>query len=165
MRHSHMQVLQALLKLWSLQSSSTSSPAPPHPSPNASTSSSSSQQRTYAAQVQQIVSDLGPLWVKLGQTLAVRPDVVGSRLSAALSGLQESAPPYPTATAAAILQQELGADPSDLFAWWSNAPVASASLGQVYQAAVKSSGLLVAVKVGWCVPAGLARSVQRLCKL
>jgi predicted unusual protein kinase regulating ubiquinone biosynthesis (AarF/ABC1/UbiB family) len=152
-----MQVLQALLKLWSLQYSSTPSPVSPTPFPTSTTATattaaaqatSSSQQRSYAAQVQQIVSDLGPLWVKLGQTLAVRPDVVGSRLSAALSGLQESAPPFPTATAAAILQQELGADPSELFTWWTQAPVASASLGQVYQAAVKSSGLLVAVKVG-----------------
>lgn len=97
--------------------------------------------------IQQTVSDLGPLWVKLGQTLAVRPDVVGPRLAAALSGLQESAPPFPTATAAHIIQQELGAPPAQLFAWWSG-PVAAASLGQVYQAALKADGSVVAVKVG-----------------
>lgn len=46
----------------------------------------------YAAAVRQLVSDLGPLWVKLGQTLSVRPDVIGSDLATALSGLQVSIP-------------------------------------------------------------------------
>lgn len=43
---------------------------------------------SYAEAVRQVVSDLGPLWVKLGQTMSVRPDVFGHDLAAALSGLQ-----------------------------------------------------------------------------
>jgi hypothetical protein len=119
------QVLQALLTLWRLQQ----------------------QQPSNTLAIRTTVSDLGPLWVKLGQTLAVRPDVVGTQLAAALSGLQESAPPFPTATAAQILQEELGVPLSEVFAWWSHCPVASASLGQVYQAALWSGGRIVAVKV------------------
>lgn len=51
-----------------------------HPSPAATSS--------YSASVQQLVSELGPLWVKLGQTLSVRPDILGDELANALAGLQ-----------------------------------------------------------------------------
>lgn len=139
-----LQVVGTLLKLWLLHQNkhdSTSS-AQVHAS-----SSSSDGQDSYSATVQQLISNLGPLWVKLGQTLAVRPDVVGDQLAGALSGLQESAPPFPSDTAAAILQEELCAPPHELFARWSARPVASASLGQVYQAEL-ADGRLVAVKVG-----------------
>lgn len=124
------QVLQGLLKLWQLQQQQQ-------------------QQQSYTAAVQQLVSDLGPLWVKLGQTLAVRPDVVGPQLASALSTLQETAPPFPTATAAAIVEEELGAAPAQLFESWSEVPVASASLGQVYKAVLRVDGrrVKVAVKV------------------
>jgi predicted unusual protein kinase regulating ubiquinone biosynthesis (AarF/ABC1/UbiB family) len=68
-----LQVLTALAKLALLQvQNSTAAP------PGAS----------YAASVRQLVSQLGVLWVKLGQTLSVRPDLVGKRFAAALAGLQ-----------------------------------------------------------------------------
>jgi hypothetical protein len=61
--------------------------------------------------------------------------------------LQEGSPPFDDATAAAIIHSELGRPPSQLFAWLSPTPVASASLGQVYQARLAADGTLVAVKV------------------
>lgn len=131
-------MLQALTKLWLLVQRNTNTPS--------SSRASHHHHPAFSAEVQLLLSDLGPLWVKLGQTLAVRPDVVGPDLAAALSGLQEAAPPFPTTTAAAILQEELGAPPCELFAVWSGQPVAAASLGQVYQAQTWG-GTLVAVKV------------------
>jgi predicted unusual protein kinase regulating ubiquinone biosynthesis (AarF/ABC1/UbiB family) len=68
-----LQVLTALAKLALLQIQHSSKPP-------AGTS--------YAGSVRQLVSELGVLWVKLGQTLSVRPDLVGKRLAAALAGLQ-----------------------------------------------------------------------------
>jgi predicted unusual protein kinase regulating ubiquinone biosynthesis (AarF/ABC1/UbiB family) len=61
--------------------------------------------------------------------------------------MQEGAPPFDDATAAAIITSDLGRPPSELFAWMSPAPVASASLGQVYQARLAANDTLVAVKV------------------
>jgi hypothetical protein len=68
-----LQVLTALAKLALLQVQHPSEP---------------SAGAAYAASVRQLVSELGVLWVKLGQTLSVRPDLVGKRLAAALAGLQ-----------------------------------------------------------------------------
>ncbi|KAF6260685.1 ABC1 family-domain-containing protein [Scenedesmus sp. NREL 46B-D3] len=103
--------------------------------------------RSYADSVRQLVAELGVLWVKLGQTLSVRPDLVGTRLAAALAGLQEGSPPFNDATAAAIIAADLYKPSCELFSWLSPTPVASASLGQVYQARLASNGTLVAVKV------------------
>jgi predicted unusual protein kinase regulating ubiquinone biosynthesis (AarF/ABC1/UbiB family) len=61
--------------------------------------------------------------------------------------LQEGSPPFDDAAAAAIIADDLGHPPSELFSWMSPAPVASASLGQVYQARLAADGTLVAVKV------------------
>lgn len=69
-----MQVLAVLTKLVLLQ-------LRPH-------SASAAAGATYAASVRQLVSELGVLWVKLGQTLSVRPDLIGTKLAAALAGLQ-----------------------------------------------------------------------------
>lgn len=66
--------------------------------------------------------------------------------------LQESAPPFDDAVAAAIIAEDLASSPSHLFTWMSPDPVASASLGQVYQALLAADGRLVAVKASHLLP-------------
>jgi len=90
---------------------------------------------------------LGPAAVKIGQTLSTRPDLIGEPLSAELSLLQDDVPPFDSAAAMAIIEQELGAPPAQLFSELSAEPVASASLGQVYRGRLKDGHLEVAIKV------------------
>ncbi|KAF8067342.1 aarF domain-containing protein kinase [Scenedesmus sp. PABB004] len=101
----------------------------------------------YAAAARGTVAALGPTWVKVAQTLSMRPDVIGEPLAAALAGLQEGAPPFDSAAAFAIVTRELGAPPEALFAELSPRPVASASLCQVHAGVLASDGRRVAVKV------------------
>ncbi|KAM0927670.1 hypothetical protein ACQ4PT_002691 [Festuca glaucescens] len=89
---------------------------------------------------------LGPFYIKLGQALSTRPDILPSAYCQELSKLQDQIPPFPTRIAVRTIESELGCRISDLFADISPEPVAAASLGQVYKAHLHS-GELVAVKV------------------
>ncbi|GHE46067.1 putative protein kinase UbiB [Camelimonas fluminis] len=76
---------------------------------------------------------LGPNWVKLGQFMATRPDVVGVRIARELERLQDRMPPFPTAEARAIVAQSLGRPFGEMFAEFSE-PVGAASIAQVHMA-------------------------------
>ena len=91
---------------------------------------------------------LGPTYVKLGQFLATRPDVVGVALARDLETLQDKMPPFPQAEAVRTIETALGKPLSDLFASF-GAPVAAASIAQVHRAEVVVAGnrRAVAVKV------------------
>ncbi|PNT75193.1 uncharacterized protein LOC100840399 isoform X2 [Brachypodium distachyon] len=89
---------------------------------------------------------LGPFYIKLGQALSTRPDILPSAYCQELSKLQDQIPPFPTRIAVRTIESELGSRISDLFADISPEPIAAASLGQVYKAHLHS-GELVAVKV------------------
>jgi predicted unusual protein kinase regulating ubiquinone biosynthesis (AarF/ABC1/UbiB family) len=89
---------------------------------------------------------LGPTFIKLGQMLAMRLDLLPVEYLQTLASLQDAVPPFPTKHARTIIAQELGASPDTLFARFSPVPVASASLGQVYRARL-NTGQDVAVKV------------------
>ena len=92
------------------------------------------------------LDELGPTYVKLGQSLAARPDVVGEAVAHALSDLQDDLPPFPWAEARAVIEGELGAPVEDLFADFDPVPVAAASISQVHFATT-ADGVPVAVKV------------------
>ncbi len=89
---------------------------------------------------------LGPAYVKLGQSLATRPDIVGGPLAVALRPLQDRLPPFSEIEARATVEQQLGSPVEELFADF-GPPVAAASIAQVHAATDRSSGERVAVKI------------------
>ncbi len=89
---------------------------------------------------------LGPIFVKLGQTLSTRRDMLPTDVADALAQLQDRVPPFPSDQAVAALTLAYGKTPDQVFASFEPAPVASASIAQVHRATL-SSGESVAVKV------------------
>ncbi len=91
--------------------------------------------------------ELGPTFVKSGQLLSMRPDVIPEPLVSELRKLQDAVKPLPFAEMRPVLVEELGEDLDAIFSEFAESPVASASLAQVYRARLRSNGQLVAVKL------------------
>lgn len=89
---------------------------------------------------------LGPAYIKFGQVLSTRPDVVGDDLAQQLRVLQDKLPPFPVATAKRSVAEELGQSADEIFSEFSE-PVAAASIAQVHHARLRDTGEEVAVKV------------------
>ena len=96
--------------------------------------------------VTRALSALGPAYIKFGQVLSTRPDLVGDDLATQLRVLQDKLPPFPTDVAKASVEEELGRSADVVFSTFSEA-VAAASIAQVHQARLASTGEEVAVKV------------------
>lgn len=95
------------------------------------------------------LTELGPSYIKLGQFLATRPDIVGSARAGELSALQDRLPPFPQAAARAEVTEGLAAPVEALFAEF-GPPVAAASIAQVHKAATREpdgTSKAVAVKI------------------
>lgn len=99
-----------------------------------------------AIQLRELLTKLGPTFIKIGQALSTRPDLVRRDFLAELVKLQDQLPPFPNAIAHRIIHEELGRPIDELCREVSPFPVAAASLGQVYRARLYS-GEEVAVKV------------------
>ncbi|HZG39615.1 MAG TPA: AarF/ABC1/UbiB kinase family protein, partial [Nodosilinea sp.] len=108
-----------------------------------------------AAQLRNMLTNLGPAYIKIGQALSTRPDLVPPVFLEELTTLQDQIPPFPTAIAYRFIEEELGAPPSQIYAEISENPIAAASLGQVYKGKLHS-GEDVAIKVQ---RPGLARNI------
>ena len=100
---------------------------------------------------------LGPAYIKFGQVLSTRPDVVGPELATQLRVLQDRLPPFPTPQALDIVEAELDVDPQTVFSEFSE-PVAAASIAQVHRARLRDTGEEVAVKV---LRPGIERAFRR----
>lgn len=99
-----------------------------------------------ANQLRRILISLGPTYIKVGQALSTRPDLIRKDFLEELTKLQDQLPPFPNAIAFAIIESQLDRSVEELYKEISSAPVAAASLGQVYRARLHS-GEEVAVKV------------------
>ncbi|XP_057502259.1 uncharacterized aarF domain-containing protein kinase At1g71810, chloroplastic isoform X5 [Actinidia eriantha] len=100
-----------------------------------------------AAELRKILLQLGPAYVKIAQAISSRADLVPPSYLDELSLLQDRITPFSTEVAFNTIEQELGLPIDELFSEVSPEPVAAASLGQVYQARLRHSGQVVAVKV------------------
>jgi ubiquinone biosynthesis protein len=99
-----------------------------------------------AAQLADDLEKLGPTYIKLGQLLSTRADILPLDYMEALSRLQDEVAPFPGAEAERIVEEEIGVRMSKLFGSFDPEPIAAASLGQVHRATLRD-GRQVAVKI------------------
>ena len=104
------------------------------------------KQKKRARQLIRILTKLGPAYIKIGQALSTRPDVVPPTYLEELTTLQDKIPSFPNEVAFRFIEEELGQPPEAIYAELSPQPIAAASLGQVYKGRLKT-GEEVAVKV------------------
>ena len=100
-----------------------------------------------AAELRNTIVSLGPFFIKLGQALSIRPDILSPRAMVELQQLCDKVPCFDSKLAMRTIEEELGRHPSEIFSAITPEPVAAASLGQVYRATLRDSGDEVAVKV------------------
>ena len=95
-----------------------------------------------------VLVSLGPFYIKLGQALSIRPDILSPQAMVQLQQLCDKVPPFDSSIAFQTIRDELGvADVSEVYSTITPEPVAAASLGQVYKATLRDGGAEVAVKV------------------
>ena len=109
-------------------------------------SKSAEVQQQLARSILNTLTGLGPCFIKVGQALSTRPDLVRRDWLEELTRLQDDLPSFPHALALERIEQELGAPADQLFAEFPDEPIAAASLGQVYKARLEGNAW-VAVKV------------------
>lgn len=98
------------------------------------------------ARIRGALEDLGPIFVKFGQTLSTRRDLLPDDIAEELVKLQDRVPPFPGSEARQVIEHALGKPVSELFAEFNETPLASASVAQVHTAQLHS-GEAVVIKV------------------
>jgi ubiquinone biosynthesis protein len=109
------------------------------------------------ARLREALEDLGPVWVKFGQMLSTRRDLLPDEIALELAALQDQVPPFPGAQAQAIVEKSLGQPVETIFAAFDSAVLASASIAQVHAARLQD-GREVVVKV---VRPGIERRIRQ----
>jgi ubiquinone biosynthesis protein len=100
----------------------------------------------FGVRLRRSLDDLGPTFVKFGQLLSTRSDILPEGVLFELQKLQDTAKPMPAVVAQAIIEREFGAPVEEVFARFDPIPLGSASIGQVHRAVLRS-GEVVAIKV------------------
>nr|WP_038018988.1 AarF/ABC1/UbiB kinase family protein [Synechococcus sp. PCC 7335] len=93
-----------------------------------------------------MLTRLGPAYIKVGQALSTRPDLISPAAMAEMVKLQDQLPPFSNEIAFRFIEEEIGQPPEAVYSYLSDSPIAAASLGQVYRGRLKT-GEDVAVKV------------------
>jgi ubiquinone biosynthesis protein len=127
---------------------------------------------TREARIRLAMTELGPTFIKLGQVLSTRPDLIGVPLADELTHLQAAVPPDPPAVVRATIEFELGQSLEEVFSKFDDIPIGSASIGQCHRATlisgepvvvkVQRSGILEIVRVDLEIIAGLATLAEGL---
>jgi len=107
------------------------------------------------------LEELGPVFIKFGQLLSTRPDLIPSDICQELDQLQDNVPPFESAVFIRIVEQSLGQPVDQLFQSFDTTPLASASIAQVH-AAVLEDGQKVVVKA---VRPDIKRTIEQDCSL
>ncbi len=103
--------------------------------------------KTSDERIRMTAEELGPAFIKFGQVLSMRPDVVPQSLVLELRKLQDHVKSVPFAEMGPVLDEALGRPHKEVFEEFSETPTASASLAQVYRARTRAGGRDVAVKI------------------
>lgn len=104
------------------------------------------EQLTHGEALRKSLEALGPIFIKFGQALSTRPDILPLDIAIELSKLQDNVPPFSSELAMAIIEKAYGMSPYEVFAEFDSIPLASASMAQVHAATLKT-GEEVIVKV------------------
>ena len=106
-------------------------------------------QKKYAVELRDMLTKLGPSFIKFGQAMSIRPDLLPSSFLFELQKLCDAVPSFPTHDAISVIESELGVGVHEVFEGiqHSTLPIAAASLGQVYKVKLKNEEKVVAVKV------------------
>lgn len=99
------------------------------------------------ARMRKVLEDLGPAYIKLGQMLSTRPDLIGVTTAKEFEKLTDNTPITPFDEILEIIRTELNQEPYDIFESIDETPLGSASIGQVHKAVLKESGEEVALKI------------------
>ncbi|MBO7241458.1 MAG: AarF/ABC1/UbiB kinase family protein [Methanobrevibacter sp.] len=100
-----------------------------------------------ASGLRKALEELGPAYVKLGQLLCTRPDLVGNDIAEELTKLRDNTPVTPFEEIKEVIETQLGQSLDEVYSEFEEEPLGSASIGQVYKAVLKENGEKVAVKV------------------
>lgn len=97
--------------------------------------------------IRKVLEELGPAYIKLGQMLSTRPDLVGMEIAEELEKLRDNTPTTPFEEMKEVIENELGQPIEKVYSEIDETPIGSASIGQVYRGRLKSTGEDVAIKV------------------
>ena len=102
----------------------------------------------FAERIRLVLQELGPSFIKMGQILSTRPDLLPADLVGELKKLQDDVPPMALADVKATIEETLGAPAEEVYRWFDDRPLACASIGQVHRARLAEAGAEAGGEVG-----------------